>query len=278
MSFYVAVVVLVGAFALLLIWRCWPTPPGDTNKDKVRIIPLDDAGIEQALRDGDRPNRMTPPVTMGLRQSAEGVGGSMVPPVLTITRPARPSISERLHAIDWFQFERLIAAAFRKQGYQVDRRGGARADDGIDLILERGGARTAVQCKHWAARKVTPKTIRELLGAMTGARIAQGMLITLKGYTQEARAKATEYGIAIWEERELLELLRSVDAEFDPAMTELLDDRLKYCPRCEAAMVLRTARRGSRIGQRFWGCSRYPTCDYILPGHAPEASLAGRVR
>jgi restriction system protein len=32
------------------------------------------------------------------------------------------------------------------------------------------------------------------------------------------------------------------------------------CPDCGKPMKLRTARAGRRIGQRFWGCSRYPDC------------------
>lgn len=32
------------------------------------------------------------------------------------------------------------------------------------------------------------------------------------------------------------------------------------CPRCSSTMRRRTARRGSRAGGQFWGCSRYPAC------------------
>jgi len=32
------------------------------------------------------------------------------------------------------------------------------------------------------------------------------------------------------------------------------------CPRCGSPMRRRTARRGSRTGRQFWGCSRYPSC------------------
>jgi len=32
------------------------------------------------------------------------------------------------------------------------------------------------------------------------------------------------------------------------------------CPRCGKSMVRRTARRGPRAGQPFWGCSAYPDC------------------
>ena len=32
------------------------------------------------------------------------------------------------------------------------------------------------------------------------------------------------------------------------------------CPRCGGRMVRRTARRGHRQGNQFWGCARYPSC------------------
>lgn len=37
------------------------------------------------------------------------------------------------------------------------------------------------------------------------------------------------------------------------------------CPRCGSRMVRRTARRGSRAGRPFWGCSRYPSCTGTRP-------------
>ena len=36
------------------------------------------------------------------------------------------------------------------------------------------------------------------------------------------------------------------------------------CPRCGGAMVLRTAGKGDNKGNRFWGCSRFPTCRGII--------------
>ena len=33
-----------------------------------------------------------------------------------------------------------------------------------------------------------------------------------------------------------------------------------HCPICNALMVKRLARRGSRSGSTFWGCSNYPKC------------------
>lgn len=32
------------------------------------------------------------------------------------------------------------------------------------------------------------------------------------------------------------------------------------CPSCGSSMVRRTAKRGTRAGRKFWGCSKYPSC------------------
>ena len=37
------------------------------------------------------------------------------------------------------------------------------------------------------------------------------------------------------------------------------------CPQCGAQMVLRTAKRGARAGESFWGCSTYPRCNGTRP-------------
>ncbi len=37
------------------------------------------------------------------------------------------------------------------------------------------------------------------------------------------------------------------------------------CPECQSPMVLRTAAKGSRSGQSFYGCPNYPRCRGTLP-------------
>jgi len=37
-------------------------------------------------------------------------------------------------------------------------------------------------------------------------------------------------------------------------------DKPPSCPNCGQPMVLRTARKGQKAGQPFWGCSGYPNC------------------
>jgi len=43
------------------------------------------------------------------------------------------------------------------------------------------------------------------------------------------------------------------------------DDSSPACPKCDSPMVLRTARRSQKKGERFWGCPRYPKCRATLP-------------
>lgn len=37
------------------------------------------------------------------------------------------------------------------------------------------------------------------------------------------------------------------------------------CPNCQNDMILRTAKKGSRAGQQFWGCSYFPNCRGSRP-------------
>ena len=39
-------------------------------------------------------------------------------------------------------------------------------------------------------------------------------------------------------------------------------ESMGLCPRCGAALVERTARKGPNAGSKFLGCSRYPECKY----------------
>ena len=172
---------------------------------------------------------------------------------------------KQLRSMDWFQFEKLVGHVYRKLGYAVTRSGGANPDGGIDLIIEKAGQRTAVQCKHWKARDVGVKVVREFLGALTDAKIQTGILVTLCGYTADARQLAAKHRIEIVNEGSLTRMLESTDARFDAEVIELLCDTRKFCPKCDRELVIRTARKGKNVGSKFWGCSACPRCDFTLP-------------
>jgi HJR/Mrr/RecB family endonuclease len=179
-----------------------------------------------------------------------------------VATPPAPRLTDQLRAVDWFQFEKLVAHAYENLGYTVTRRGGANPDGGIDLVLARDGVQTAVQCKQWKAWNVGVKAIREFLGALTDSGIPRGIFVTVGGYTAEAKAFAGKHRIEIVGEAELADLMDRAGARYDPTFQHLLNDTRKYCPKCEQEMVLRTATRGESAGTSFWGCSAYPRCQF----------------
>jgi len=188
------------------------------------------------------------------------------------------ALCEQLRKIDWFQFEKLVELIYLKHGYAVTRRGGANPDGGIDMVMDKADQRTAVQCKQWKTWKVGVKAVREFLGALTDAGIAQGVFVTLGGCTGEAKQLADKHGIIIVDEIGLIRLIEQANAHRDPATLALIMDTRKFCPKCGREMVQRIATRGHGAGQRFWGClgySGYPRCRYTLPWsdeHQPPQS------
>ncbi|UAJ10631.1 topoisomerase DNA-binding C4 zinc finger domain-containing protein [Glacieibacterium megasporae] len=57
----------------------------------------------------------------------------------------------------------------------------------------------------------------------------------------------------------------TVGPSFAPAGGVPAPSSGKTCPRCSRQMVLRTARRGTSPGRRFWGCAAYPSCQGTRP-------------
>jgi HJR/Mrr/RecB family endonuclease len=171
----------------------------------------------------------------------------------------------RVRSLDWFQFEKFTALIYRRLGYSVIRRGGANADGGIDLVIEKDGQRSAVQCKQWKSWNVGVKTVREFLGALTDAKIQKGIFVTLCGYTGDAKQLADKHGIEIVNEKVLVGIIEGAGLSSDPEVLALLNDTKKVCPKCESEMILRTAKKGAGAGRQFWGCSTYPTCKFTMP-------------
>jgi len=179
--------------------------------------------------------------------------------------PTTSALIKHLRRIDWFQFEKVVGIAYRNLGYTVTTRGGANPDGGIDLLIEKDGQTSAVQCKQWKTWNVGVKPVREFLGALTDAGMKHGILVTLCGYSAHAKELAEKHGIEILNEAGLARLLESSNAHRQPEVLSVLRDTRKFCPKCERQMVLRKATRGKDAGQSFWGCSAYPRCRFTMP-------------
>ena len=190
------------------------------------------------------------------------------------------SDSKRLHAqsgldsiraLNWKSFERLLAEAFRRQGYEVPYRDSSGPDGGVDLELSKSGQRTLVQCKQWKTRSVGVKVIRELRGVMASENASAGIVVTSGSFTAEAVKFARDNSIELIDGSQLEPMIRAVQntaPEVPVPVTKVTESPARSnpnCPTCNAEMRLRTARQGANPGSHFWGCSRYPQCRGTRP-------------
>lgn len=145
---------------------------------------------------------------------------------------------------------------------KFDRRGGSNPDGGIDIVVHSGTERFAVQCKFWKAYEVGVRQVREFLGALQDAQLSEGVIVSIKGFTDPARELAARHKIEFIGKSNLLGMLK--DVRYTPHIREInaimdIDD--KHCPKCERQMLLRTS---SKDGSKFWGCSGFPRCRFTL--------------
>lgn len=122
--------------------------------------------------------------------------------------------------IRWFQFERDVQMLMRALGFGVEHVSASRkADNGVDVYAVKGvdfdETRWIIQCKCWAPkRKVSPSTVRDLIGALThyppGTR---GMIVTTSGFTSGAKREAETAGIRLVDGEEFVGLVKRAQGE-----------------------------------------------------------------
>jgi restriction system protein len=185
---------------------------------------------------------------------------------------------EKLRETAWKDFEYLVAEAFRRQGYQVEFSLGRGADGGVDLTLRRDGRTALVQCKQWKVFSVGAPVIREMFGLLTAEKADEAIIVTSGNFTRDAQDFAAGKPICLIDGPQLLALVQSVQsnpAAADPSPLRGEGGRkpdevsATACPLCGKPMVLRMARRGSNVGNQFWGCSAYPACKGTLKFYTP---------
>lgn len=166
-----------------------------------------------------------------------------------------------LERMSWGQFERLVGETFRRKGFAVEERGGSGSDGGIDLVLRAGNDKYFVQCKQWKAERVGVATVRELFGVMAAEHAVGGFVVTSGQFTDDAKRFAEGRSIELVGTDTLLALIKETA---DPSVVGLIEENIvPSCPKCGASMVKRTAKKGTRLGESFWGCSSYPGCRGI---------------
>ena len=138
---------------------------------------------------------------------------------------------------------------------------GGGADGGVDLVLGREGNVTLVQCKRWNGAPVGVRQVRELYGVLHDRGASAAKLVATTAFTPDALAFAKGKPIELVDGDSLLHLIRGVQTSGKIVLPTAEPDHLTPdCPRCGSAMVLREAKQGAYIGQKFWGCPNFPKC------------------
>jgi restriction system protein len=190
-----------------------------------------------------------------------------------------------LDGMSWREFELLVGEAYRLQGYRTTEIGGGGPDGGVDLVLTKGSEKFFVQCKQWKAYKVGVTTVRELYGVMAAKGATGGFVVTSGLFTTDAKEFVQGRNIELVDGPRLFAMIHQArSAKGQPAAAQRETSTSMgspapqpqsavhapqaiakavvqpECPRCGAAMALRTARQGANAGNTFWGCTTYPKC------------------
>jgi restriction system protein len=140
----------------------------------------------------------------------------------------------------------LEVRAMRGDGSDQTDRSAAATYDRYRPLVEKAPAETAANtliCLIHQANYLLDRQIRGL----------ERQFISGGGFSERLAAARLE------------ERRRRADARSDQSERSESAPAGPSCPACGEPMVLRTARKGPRVGSQFWGCSGYPECATTLP-------------
>ncbi len=167
------------------------------------------------------------------------VGTSLAGLVILAWLAVRVEGGRRRHLVEWTtdirlldstEFEWLVGEVFRREGWTVRETGRSDAPDrNIDLDLSLNGKRHIVQCKRWQSWQVGVDEIREFMGTLLreGLTGPEGIFVTLRGYTTQARTEAEQAGVTLLDGSELFARVVNVR-------------RPEPCPDCQRPLVRTT--------------------------------------
>ena len=105
------------------------------------------------------------------------------------------------------------------------------------------------------------REVRELYGVLHHRGASAAKLVATSSFTPDAVAFAENKPIELVDADSLLHLIHGVQTSGKIVLpTAEADNLTSDCPKCGSVMVLREAKRGANVGQKFWGCPHFPRC------------------
>lgn len=126
---------------------------------------------------------------------------------------AKYSYLESLKNMPWEEFEDLVGEVFKNRGFEVDSKGGAQADGGIDLVVKKKNKKYLVQCKRYKGN-VGVQVVREIFGVMVSEKFDGAYIMTSGTFTKEGLSFANGKSMRLIHGEELVKMLKSISAKY----------------------------------------------------------------
>ncbi len=117
---------------------------------------------------------------------------------------ASSSLTTRLRSMSGLEFESWTAALFEQQGFRINKTP-TTGDHGIDLIIQNGRDKAAVQCKRWTDTIGEP-VIREFYGALLHSGIRRGIVVTTSTFSVQAKLFIRDKPVQLLDLTDLLDI------------------------------------------------------------------------
>jgi HJR/Mrr/RecB family endonuclease len=164
--------------------------------------------------------------------------------------------------MDGHQFEVYLKALFRELGYSptVTKQSN---DFGADLVLK-GKNRIVIQAKRYGMKnRVGISAVQEIYAAQAYYKANEGWVVTNSVYTRQAKELAEACNVRLIDRVELQKLINKINPEYSAEdVSEGVTPAARKCPTCKHDLVVRNS---NKTGNKFFGCSQYPTCTHTEP-------------
>ncbi|OJE50688.1 restriction endonuclease [Bacillus proteolyticus] len=164
--------------------------------------------------------------------------------------------------MDGHQFEVYLKALFRELGYSptVTKQSN---DFGADLVLK-GKSRIVIQAKRYGMKnRVGISAVQEIYAAQAYYKAHEGWVVTNSVYTRQAKELAEACNVKLIDRVELQKLINKINPEYSAEdVYQGVKPAERKCPTCEHDLVIRNS---NKTGNKFFGCSQYPTCTHTEP-------------
>ncbi len=104
------------------------------------------------------------------------------------------------------EFELFLVTLFQKMGYKTQHVGSSINDFGADIILEKGGVRTAVQAKCWHT-VIKESSVQEVYTSMKIHNCTKALVVTNNFFSWHARQLAKTNGVELWNRTKLTNVI-----------------------------------------------------------------------